>query len=191
MLLTANSRTFLSAPSPGITDVTHPYNAIPAEKLADGDLQRLTISATPTVPGGLRSSSVFFHFPVDQTVTLGPPMAGPTITVVATQPALRPAASFPAQEVYDRSAQIVYQWQNTEVDVTMTSAYAALVGGYTLTVPDFSAVSGFDPQLALRAGVSVFWSAARLGGTLGLGPAAVPFNGATQRFASTNGSLDP
>jgi hypothetical protein len=52
-------------------------------------------------------------------------------------------------------------------------------------------VSGFDPQLALRAGVSVFWSAARLGGTLGLGPAAVPFNGATQRFASTNGSLDP
>jgi hypothetical protein len=191
MLLTANSRTFLSAPSPGITDVTHPYNAIPAEKLADGDLQRLTISATPTVPGGLRSSSVFFHFPVDQTVTLGPPMVGPTITVAATQPALRPTASFPPQETYDRSAQIVYQLQNTEVDVTMTSAYAALVGGYTLTVPDLSGVSGFDPQLALRAGGSVFWTAARVGGTLGLGPAAVAFNGATQRFASSNGSLDP
>jgi hypothetical protein len=191
MLLTANSRTLLAPPIPGISDVTHPYNAIPVEKLADGDLQRLTIVASPTAPSVLRSSSIFFHFAIDQTVTLGPIMAGPTITVAATTPALRPTASFPPQDTYDRSAQIVYQRQNTELDVTMTSAYAALIGGYTLTVPDFSGVSGFDPQLALHAGGSVFWSAARVGGTLGLGPAAVPFNGATQRFATSTGSFDP
>ena len=75
----------------------------------------------------------------------------------------------------------------------MTAAYAALsANGFDLTVPELSAVTGFDPAWALQNdGNSMFWNAGRVGGTLGLGANVVPFNGARQVSTFGSGSITP
>jgi hypothetical protein len=63
-------------------------------------------------------------------------------------------------------------------------------GGYDLVVPDLSGVAGFDPRWGLHANQPVFWSATRIGGSLGLGVNAQPFPGATSRTGERSGTVN-
>jgi hypothetical protein len=173
------------------TAVTRRYVALPETQLLPGDLQGLFVTGSPTGTADGRSASVFFRAPVDRTLTLGAPLTPPTFTTVATEPALRVRAHFVWQGEYDRSAGIAFQQgAETFVSVNMTTAYALLAGGeYDLVVPDLSQVDGFDPTWALRPEGTLIWSAARIGGTLGLGPNAVPREGATRRTAAATGTI--
>jgi len=117
----------------------------------------------------------------------------PVLSTMAVTPSLRLRARFDIQPDYDRLTSITYQQgQNTVVTVSITAAYAALGNvGYELIVPDLSSARGFDPRWALRAGEQVFWSAARVGGTLGVGQNAVPSAGATVRTTVVFDSFTP
>lgn len=158
------------------------FYAIPESRLQSSDLQVLSAAANPTTAGIIRSAEVYFRAAVDQTLTLGAPATMPALTVAATTPSLRLRAKFDIQADYDRLTGITYQQGlNTIVTVSMTAAYAALGTGYDLIVPDLARAPGFDPRWALRAGTDVFWSVARIGGTLGLGQNAVPTVGSTLR----------
>ena len=88
-----------------------------------------------------------------------------------------------AAVVYEQSGKSAF------VAVSMTSAYAALSGGYDLDVPDLSAAAGFDASRALSPGVRVDWTAFRIGGTLPTGRGAIPVNGATRRTGGTQGTI--
>lgn len=187
-LITPRASFALPLPPNPNASATQSYVSLPIEKLVDGDLEQLHVSTGgPT----FRSTDVFYRQPTDRTVRLPDPMTAPTISAVATEPALRPRARFDAQADYDQQTNIVYEQpaRPTFVVVSMTAAYAARAGGYELDVPDLSTVPGFDPSWALRPGLFTAWTASRIGGTLPIGRAAAPKDGATRLTATVQGTI--
>jgi hypothetical protein len=191
LLRTAHSQSLVNIGQEDRNAATRSYLAIPEGQLEPGDLQALLVTADPVEGNVIRTASVYFRAPVEQTVMLGSAVPVPSFSTVATTPALRLRARFTTQDEYDRLTSISFQ-QGDSIVVTVgaTAAYVALTGGaYDLTVPDLSQAPGFDPRWTLRPGVSVFWSAQRTGGTLGLGLDAVPTDGATSRTGLSFGTL--
>ena len=181
-LLTGTTEVLFSPVVSASLDVARPYSALPTAQLRPGDLQEVFVSAVASTAS--RSAQLYFRSPSDLTLAIPAPLVRPTFATVATTPALRLAARFVPQGDYDRTASISYQQGTTRiVGVTMTAAYASAVGGYELTVPDLSAVTGFDPTWALHTGLPLLWTAGRVGGTLGLGVSVMPSDGATRRDA--------
>jgi hypothetical protein len=166
-------------------DATRVFFAVPEASLAPTDLQVVTATAISPSANVIRSASLFFRTPVDLPLTLGPPASVPTLSTVATTPSLRLRARFDTQAAYDRLTSISYvQELSFVIGVSMTAAYAALTAtGYDLVLPDLSSAAGFDPRWTLQPNDGVFWTADRIGGTLGLGANAVPTVGATTRNA--------
>jgi hypothetical protein len=169
------------------TTATHGYDAVPENKLAAGDLQVLTAALAPSadMTDAVRTASLYFRTPGEQTLTIGAPLIPPTVSTIATTPTLRLRAVFAVQPDYDANTLITYQQgDHTLVTVGMTATYASRTGhGYDLPIPDLSAVQGFELVWALHAGADLMWNASRSGGTRGLGLNAVPANGATERNA--------
>jgi hypothetical protein len=178
----------------GLNDIhaaTRSFLAIPEAQLAPGDLQLLSVGAAPVTTGDSRTTALYFRAPGEQTLTLGPVIIRPAFSTVATTPALRVRAHFVSQAEYDRQTSITFQAGSGNLfTVSMTAAYAALTGGeYDLVVPDLSHAAGFDPAWALHQSPSVFWSASRVGGTVGVGLDATATEGATSRSAIAFGTL--
>lgn len=118
--------------------------ALPSSKLVAADVQELHISTNDSVT--TRTADVYFQAPVDRTVRVGDRIDTPAISTIARDGALRLRARFAPQADYDRLTAVVYEQPatGTFVVTSMTSAYAALAGGYDLDVPDLSAAAGFD-----------------------------------------------
>jgi hypothetical protein len=189
-LLTSHDQLSVTGVTDRGTDATRQYVALPEAQLLPGDLQVLFVTGNPTGGGDGRTATFYFRAPTDLTLTLGASIIPPTFLTVATEPALRLRVHFAPQSDYDRSAGITLQQGNTIVGVNMTAAYADLArGGYDILVPDLSHAAGFDPAWALHTGGDLLWNAGRIGGTLGLGPSAVPSDGATRRTASVAGTI--
>jgi hypothetical protein len=191
-LLTSNDQLPVTVVTNQGTDVSRHYAALPEAQLLPGDLQVLFVTSNPTGTAAGRTATLYFRAPTDRTLTLGAPLIPPTFITVATEPALRVRVHFVPQGDYDRSVGVALQQgtSNTVVGLNMTAAYADLAGGgYDLVVPDLSHAAGFDPAWALHPGETVLWAAGRIGGTLGLGPNAVPSDGATRRTASASGTI--
>lgn len=168
--------------------VARVFKVLPENKLRAGDLFQLqALGVTPTGPRFVQS---WFHTPSDRSLTLPAALLAPTVTSAATVPLLRLKAHFTPQADYDRQYAITYQ-QGTDktVSVLMTSGFAALAGGYDLTVPDLTGVPGFDSAWGLQAGTAILWNAGALGGTMGLGPSAIPADGMFRTVGATIGSI--
>jgi len=193
-LVTPNSQSIISFFSNSATATTRSYDALPESRLGATDLQELIVSGHTTADLSIRSAAVYFRSPVNQTVALGPAAVPPVINVIARTPALRLRTVIAPQTVYDRFTSMNFQQGSTLVSVGMTAQYASRSNaGYDLTMPDFSGVTGFDPQWALRASAAgdIFWTESRIGGTLGFGANVVPTNGSFLRGATRNGTFTP
>ncbi len=192
-LLTSHDEITVTLLTNPTTDATRPYVALPETQLRAGDLQILSASTFAATTGSARSATLYFRAPSDRSLTLGALLIQPTFTTVATAPAVRLRAHFVPQSDYDRSAIVSYQQGTTTfVTIAMTAAYAALTEtGYDLVPPDLSGAAGFGPAWTLQPGGTLLWSAARIGGTVGLGRDAVPTDGATQRSVFSSGAIDP
>jgi hypothetical protein len=168
---------------------TQPYIALPSSKLVPGDVQELHISTNDITT--TRTADVYFQAPVDRAVRVGDRIENPTMSTIARDGTLRLRARFVPQADYDRLTSVVYEQPatGTFVVISMTSAYAALGGGYDLDIPDLSAAAGFDASWALMPAMRVDWNAFRVGGTLPIGRNAVPSNGATRRTTGTRGEI--
>jgi hypothetical protein len=179
--------------TPGLVQ---PYLAIPEGQLVPGDLQVIRAQTHTDAHDGLIGAALYFRAPADRSLALGPEVLAPTFGTLATTPALRLRARFPEQAEYNREASIMFQEDSTrQVSVSMTAAYAAAIdrsgAGYDLDIPDLSGVSGFNPAWALTPAPSFFWTANRLGGTVGLGVDPVIFDGAVLRAGVRQGVLTP
>lgn len=170
-----------------------PYFVIPEAQLLPGDLQVLNASGHGAAPSSVRSASRFFRAVQDYTIGLGADVVPPTLTTIATSPTLRLRARFVNQAEYSRETSVTYQEDSTRVvSVSMTADYVLQIGGvYDLLIPELTQVAGFQAAWALSPTTSLRWSAARVGGTLGLGIEAVPFDGATMRGAFISAVLTP
>ena len=190
-LNTANgtsSSFYFSIPS---TASTRPYFDVTDAQLAGGDLHSLLVFASaPSDETSVRLASVYLRSVANRSVTLGPAIGAPTITTVASSPYLRLRAQLPLQGEYDRFGGVTYsQSSGRETSVFMTGAYAGS-GPFDLTIPDLSAVSGWNNAWGLQPGVSTEWSVFESGGTFMSGfPGATPTEGATVISASRSGTI--
>lgn len=186
-LITSSLDLPLSQTFPQQSTTAAPYPSIPESRLLPGDLQALTVQTH--VAGSRVGGTLYFRAPVDRTLGVGGPIVAPQFTTVARQPTLRVRARFAPQAEYDQQTVITYQQGQTVVVVAMTPAYAALIGGYDLEIPELSGTANFNPVWALQGTAQLRWTADRVGGTLGLGTDAVPTEGTVQRSATLTDDL--
>lgn len=139
---------------------TLPYAGVPTSFQAAGDRHVLFVEAASQ--NDLRRILKGFHRAENGSVALGPQLATPTVSVVASSPYLRHRMLLPRQSEY--GAEFVGRFEQPATLATSEiSATAGYIGGsppqWDLTVPDLTAAAGFDPAWGLRPGAATQWEA--------------------------------
>jgi hypothetical protein len=175
--LTGNGTNGLLSTHPTGAGATHTYAGIPSAQQAAGDLHQLIAAAATTTATGVtgRFAYYFFRDATDKTVTLGPQIATPTVTAVATSPYVRARLQLPSQSEYDDQVTLgVTEFSAAPriVTVGMSRLYLGSVPAtWEITVPDLTG-AGFNPIWAPQSGTQMLWSVfasgwpAAQGGTL-------------------------
>lgn len=145
------------------TGDTRTYAGIPTAKQVAGDLYALTVTSHPSVgTDNGRSVTSVFKDAVDRTIALGPVLAAPTVTAIAGGTTGRFQAVITTQQEYNSLFTLTVEQATGPgrslviCGVQQTRAYAS-GSPVTLSTPDLTAVSGFDPNWALKAGSVGAW----------------------------------
>jgi hypothetical protein len=173
------------------------YAGVPAAKQAAGDLHLVLATASPNSanPTQSRSAGMFFKDPTARTLTLGPALGQSTVSAAATAPYVRFRATGTVQAEYNKGIFVDFiqtaAAASRTVSISATEGYLAGSGTYDFTIPDFTAVAGWDNNWGPKAGASTTWDVTGTGYT-GSGVASpTPVEGATFLSASRNGSITP
>ncbi len=105
----------------------------------------------------------------NRTLTIGPSLTLPTISVSGTTPYTRLKSRGPWQAEYGEAVVAGFtQSAGTERSWTMTAsrAYFGASAEFELELPDFSGVPGFDNNWGLRTGVTTTWTTSSHGGPI-------------------------
>lgn len=156
------------------TAATRAWSGIPAASQVAGDLHLMTFSAQATglaAPTSTRAVTLAFATAVDKTITFGSNMTLPTISTLASAPYARLRAAITLQAEYGRYFTANFQQAGAtprRTEIQMSSSYG-VSGTFSLDIPDFTGVAGFDTAWGLRAGTVVNWTMAVSGweGTAG------------------------
>jgi P2-related tail formation protein len=158
------------------------YAGVPTSLQSPGDLHVLFVEGAAS--NDLRRLFTAFHRAENRSVALGPQLATPTVSVVATSPYLRHRMLLPPQTEY--GSEVVGRFvQPSTLATSEVAATAAYFGGsppqWDLTVPDLTAAAGFDPAWGLRPGAATEWEAFATSGSFLI--ASLPNDGETIRMA--------
>jgi hypothetical protein len=144
---------------PSMSPTSAAIFSLPASRLVAGDLHEITIS------GSNRSGQRFYYEPADQTLALGPVLSQPTFTPRADSPHLSLDVDIPSQTQYDgyvemTVSQSAYVPQGPRISITVTREYfGELPASWSVKVPNFSGVSGFETWMGLDHSKPYDWSA--------------------------------
>jgi hypothetical protein len=130
---------------------------IPAASLIAGDVHSYHISVNDA--NDYRASITYFTQIANRTIAMGPVVATPSFTTVATSPYTRVSASLASQAAYDGSILLAYVQGPVSASSPAQHVYVLASAGYfgglpatwNLTIPDFSAATGFDSSWALSS----------------------------------------
>ena len=131
---------------------------------------------------------------MDRTLSLGPALATPTITVAGTTPTAQLALAMDVQPEYDNYLLVNYNQSGPGRSVTIgaTGAWLSGAAAWDLTIPDFSTVAGFQTTWGLQAGTTTDWIASASGWSAGGGLFTTPFvEGAAFQSATSGGMIVP
>jgi hypothetical protein len=132
---------------------------------------------------------LLLHSATDRTITLGPPLAVPAVTSVATTPYLRPRAQLASQSAYNAAASVQFDQNDQRVEVVASAAwFGGLPASWALEVPDLAA-AGYDPAWGLRSGTPLNWGMEALTGNFLVFAGATLIDGAQIVGAATGGTL--
>jgi hypothetical protein len=143
----------LSSPSPGN------FFSIPAAQLRTGDYHSIVASASDPAAGGRRVRRINAAA-VNFTATMPPMIAAPVLAVGATTPYVRPRASVPAGLASDRYDIGYSQVESSPLMRTrswalqLTRGWITAAAATEYSVPDLSAVAGFQAWWGLVAGTT-------------------------------------
>ncbi len=172
----------------------YPLYGVPLARTRAGDFH-VQIALATTLSGSsasqFRIATQYNRELGSRTLTLGPSLTMPTVTVSATAPyaRLRTVGTWQADYgeaigiTYNQSAGGVRSWT-----VDASRGYLGAGAGFDLDLPDFSGVSGFDNNWGLRAGLSTDWTANAIGG---LNLATSISEGTSFRTAARLGTITP
>lgn len=171
--LTANgdAGTF-SFPAAGAAGAVQRVYGVPTDRTANGDLHQVYATAFSGSQSATSSRIVaqFNRTLANRTITLGAPLAAPTIANAGSAPYVRYTANGTWQSDYNDAVQVGYTQgaQNSNAwTLSLSRNYAGNAAAWTLAMPDFSAVPGFNPAWALGGG-GVTWSVSATGGFVGM-----------------------
>jgi hypothetical protein len=176
----------------GLQPATGTYPGMPAANQQAADLHFMVLVAggtADTVPSRFRLS--YFKLAANQTVTLGPNLSTPTITVLGTSPNLLLRAQVPVQMQYDDVMTVNYGQTNRGANITATAGYfGAGFSTWDLVVPDLSGI-GFDPAWGLAQALTN-WDLSAVSYT-GIIPSLNPqaAEGVTVEAATRGGKITP
>ncbi len=142
-------------------------NGIPASLQRVDDFHELIVSSAGA--GTVRTSSVVFHSLAARTVTLPTAVGAPAVTTVSGAAYKQLRASIGTiPSVYNGSSTLTYSQGARSMSVSASVAYTGSTG-IVLTMPDFSAVSGWSASYALSSSASGNWAVV-LDGSNGAAP---------------------
>lgn len=148
---------------------TTTYDAVPAANLPAGRVQALSVADRNGPRSENRHADIFFREVVDRTVTLGPSLPDPTITVRVDGPYAFPTVSLPAQPEYGRWMSAAFLTGSDIAatnEVTISAEYfGATPSTWVVTLPDLTSLPGFQPSWAVRSGAPITYSVGAGGGT--------------------------
>jgi hypothetical protein len=137
------------------------YAGVPAGRVQAGEFNTLSVGASPAGTGGeQRFAYQFFRDVLDQTVTLGARLATPTVTAAPGGGYLRPRLQLASQGEYAALVSALFTQGSgggsRSASIVRTAGHAggAAPATWDVTLPDFSALPGFDPGWAPRTGVA-------------------------------------
>ncbi|WP_411281447.1 beta strand repeat-containing protein [Gemmatimonas sp.] len=173
-----------------------PYTVygIPLARTRPGDLH-MAIALASTVSGSdvtqTRLAAQYNRELANRTLTIGPSLTSPTISVAATTPYARLKSRGNWQAEYaDGVGAGFTQSAGSPRSWTMSASrgYFGASAEYELELPDFSGVAGFDNSWGLRTGVATTWTTNALGGLSGFDAIV---EGAAFRTAARIGTITP
>ena len=144
------------------------FYGVPANQQADGDLHWLTATAIDIQGQTFESSrgvTRFFKTAADQTVTLGPVLSQPTVTVVSTAPYVRPRVELVTQADYNDFWSLGFVSDGGNVSNVLILGGFGVGATLDITLPDFSGVSGWNNDWGIQPGGEVTWSTIGTGWT--------------------------
>lgn len=149
-----NSHAFLWSAQP-TANGTLQYLGVPGASTVSGDLHELFLFASSSTAQTSRGAFTVFRTPADKSLTLGAALSIPSFTQAATSPYVRFRAQMTSQADYGSGAGFEFRQENAgrEAHLFVTSAFH---GGtpttWDVTIPDFSAVSGWQNTWGLQTG---------------------------------------
>lgn len=173
-----------------------PYTVygIPLARTRAGDLH-MAIAFAFTLSGAdvtqTRLAGQYNRELANRTLTIGPSLTLPTISVSGTTPYARLKSRGPWQAEYGEAVDAEFtQSTGTERSWTMTAsrAYFGASAEFELELPDFSGVPGFDNNWGLRTGVTTTWTTHSIGG---LTSSTSIVEGASFKSAARIGTVTP
>ena len=138
------------------------YLAIPAAQLRTGDYHSVVAGVGDSANTEQRRVRRLFTAAMSFTAVMPALPAAPTIAAAATTPYLRPRGTIPAGLAADRY-DLGYSQSDTAParsrswSLQLTRGWIASAGAADYTVPDLSAVTGFQAWWGLGAAVSTHW----------------------------------
>ena len=141
---------------PAVDGATN-YFGIPADRQQAGDLHVLYVGAWPEAEDPLttRTAGRVFAEATDQTIDLGPGLAGVMTEVIGTDPYVRLQTTYTAQAEYGNFYSVVYSQATRTATIAASSGF--FDNGVTLTIPDFTGVDGWDNAWGLQDNEQVEW----------------------------------
>lgn len=176
------------------TTARRPVAMVPAGLTIEGDVHHL-VAATPDGASGSRSATSYASRAADQTLTFGPALNNPAVSVLGGPPYARLQFQVQLQPEYGRLVTGTYRQAGAAPRRATITATAGALGAATrfdLALPDFSAVAGWNNQWAPQSGVRTDWTVQGNGWTGLSGILAAPWvDGVTAQAADRKGSLTP
>lgn len=166
---------------------------VPSAQTQAGDLHQVLVTSTAGT-GNVTSGRIFAQYNrllENRTITLGSALNQPTITSLGSSPYGRWTATGIWQAEYGDGIGVSFNQQSSSSNawtVTVSRSYAGTGGNYTITVPDFSGVAGFNNSWGIAPG-STNWQLTATGGIFnltGVGPTGFT-EGGTFRAAYRTG----
>jgi hypothetical protein len=174
---------------------TRTFPAVPGDQQEAEDLHLLNVVAGPsTQPADhSRGAMVMFKDAADQTVDMGPLLAGVSVSTESTVPYARLRTQYTIQAEYDDLWLLGFsQSGGNSVGVFATNGYQAGAGSLDFTIPDFSGVAGWDNSWGLIPGMETEWFLSASGWMGSDGILFAPYmEGGTMKSASQTGVITP
>jgi hypothetical protein len=175
---------YLDMPTTSVNTWQHP--TIPNTQA--GDLHGYSIFTT-AVGGTSRAMQAYFRDGQDRTLTLGAPIGPVTVTTASTTP-VRFRSVYTVQNDYSAGIAVNYSQPggggvSRFYNLNVSQGYLAGSTAFDFTIPDFSALTGWQAAWNMLTGTQVSWSLTGTGGNL------TQLDGGIGRLATRTGTITP